>query len=194
MSTLDRWVNHHFSPGTYGKSRSMVGVGASLVGVSSVVVRWAWAKGRCWYGQLRRGSSWSLLNNSGKLPGFEPCVCVSGCMMISCWVVCLCEFSSVVAACLQLLLPWRIFGFSGRLWVVVIRDGVVFSCIVRFNTAVKISLDLTCYATICAVFVHRFHEMRVYVWCPSLNFLTQKHCAYQWDGCMNGQFFGVVFF
>ena len=32
-------MSHHFSPGLYGKSISMVGAGASLVGVSSVDVR-----------------------------------------------------------------------------------------------------------------------------------------------------------
>ena len=52
VSTSDRWVSHRFLPGPYGKSRSMVGVGVSLVGVSSVVVRWAWAKGGCQYEQL----------------------------------------------------------------------------------------------------------------------------------------------
>ena len=43
VSTSDWWVSYHFSPGPYGKSRSMVGVGVgvSLVVVSSVVVRWA---------------------------------------------------------------------------------------------------------------------------------------------------------
>ena len=49
-------------------------------------------------GSCARGSSWSLLYNSGKLPAFGPCIYVSSCMMICCWMACcLCEFSSGLA-------------------------------------------------------------------------------------------------